>query len=88
MWLEARAHAHFVTTEIPKSQFKAKALEYVRQVETSGEPLIITDHGHRNHEIRPYTPRERDPLEILRGSVPRYDHPSAPAGDEDWAALR
>lgn len=77
-----------MATEISKSQFEARALEYFRQVEASGEPLIITDHGRPHLEIRPYTPREREPLEILRGSVLRYDDPTAPVGDDDWAALR
>jgi prevent-host-death family protein len=31
--------------KISKSQFKAKALELFRQVEATGEPLIITDNG-------------------------------------------
>ncbi len=77
-----------MSTEISKSQFKAKALEYFRQVESTGVPLIITDHGRPNLELRPYTPKERDPLDVLRGSVLRYDEPTAPVGDADWDALR
>jgi antitoxin (DNA-binding transcriptional repressor) of toxin-antitoxin stability system len=33
---------------VSKSQFKARALEFFRQVETTGEPLIVTDHGEPN----------------------------------------
>ncbi len=73
---------------VSKSQFKAKALEYFRQVETSGEPLIVTDHGKPTLEIRRVASRERNPLDILRGSVLRYDDPFEPVGLQDWEALK
>jgi PHD/YefM family antitoxin component YafN of YafNO toxin-antitoxin module len=31
--------------QVSKSEFKAKALEYFRQIEGSGESVIVTDHG-------------------------------------------
>jgi antitoxin (DNA-binding transcriptional repressor) of toxin-antitoxin stability system len=74
--------------EISKSQFKAKALEYFRQIEASGEPLVVTDHGEPKLEVRRYQPQDRDPLARLRGSVLRYADPLAPVGDEDWDAAR
>lgn len=75
-------------TEISKSQFKAKALEFFRQVEASGEPLIITDHGQPKLEVRKLEERSRHPLDILRGSVLRFDHPTEPVADDDWEAAR
>jgi hypothetical protein len=30
---------------VSKSEFKAKALEFFRQIESSGESMIVTDHG-------------------------------------------
>jgi PHD/YefM family antitoxin component YafN of YafNO toxin-antitoxin module len=77
-----------MTTHVSKSQFKAKALEYFRQVETSGEPIIVTDHGKPALEIRRVAGKERDPLEILKGSVLRYDDPFEPVGLEDWEVLK
>jgi PHD/YefM family antitoxin component YafN of YafNO toxin-antitoxin module len=77
-----------MTTHVSKSQFKAKALEYFRQVETSGEPIIVTDHGKPALEIRRVAEKERDPFEILRGSVLRYDEPFEPVGVEDWEVLK
>ncbi|MDD2742137.1 MAG: type II toxin-antitoxin system Phd/YefM family antitoxin [Rhodocyclaceae bacterium] len=74
-------------TEVSKSQFKAKALEYFRQVEASGESLVITDHGQPKLEVRPYQTDARDPLDVLRGSVLRFDQPMAPVAEDDWAAL-
>lgn len=73
--------------QVSKSQFKAKALEFFRQVESSGESLVVTDHGQPKLEVRPYKPTTRNPLDVLRGSVLRYDHPFAPAAEEDWEVL-
>jgi antitoxin (DNA-binding transcriptional repressor) of toxin-antitoxin stability system len=77
-----------MTAHISKSRFKAKALEYFRQIETTGEPVIITDNGKPTLEIRPVAPDKRDPFEILKGSVLRYDDPFEPVGLEDWEALK
>jgi antitoxin (DNA-binding transcriptional repressor) of toxin-antitoxin stability system len=75
--------------QVSKSRFKAQALELFRQVEASGEPLVITDHGKPTLEVRPYRPVRPDanPLEELRGSVLRFDDPFAPVGENDWEAL-
>ena len=76
-----------MSIQVSKSQFKAKALEYFRQVEASGESVVVTDHGQPTLEVRPYRPLTRNPLEILRGTVRRYDDPLAPVGEEHWEAL-
>ncbi|MFL9866969.1 type II toxin-antitoxin system Phd/YefM family antitoxin [Paraburkholderia fungorum] len=73
---------------VSKSEFKAKALELFRQVEASGESLIVTDHGRPALEVRPYRGVERSPLDVLRGSVVRYDNPIAPVGEDDWEATQ
>ena len=75
--------------QVSKSRFKAQALELFRQVEASGEPLVITDHGRPTLEVRPYRPVRPDanPLEELRGSVLRFDDPFAPVGENDWEVL-
>lgn len=78
-----------MSIQVSKSQFKARALEFFRQVETSGETVVITDRGQPRLEIRPFTRPARDnPLDILRGSVRRYDDPAAPVAEDDWDALR
>jgi hypothetical protein len=74
--------------KVSKSQFKAKALELFRQVEASGEPLVVTDRGEPKLEVRRYRATKRKPLAILRGSVLRYDNPTAPVGEEDWDAAK
>lgn len=73
--------------QISKSEFKAKALEFFRQVEFSGTPIIVTDHGKPSIEIRPYHAIERSPLEILKASVTEYIDPTEAVGEEDWEAL-
>lgn len=71
--------------QISKTHFKAKALEFFRQIETSGESVVITDHGKPALEIRPYRNVDRDPRDTLQGSVIRYDDPTAPV-DVEWEA--
>lgn len=76
-----------MSLQVSKSQFKAKALEFFRQVESSGESVVVTDHGQPKLEVRPYKPAAHNPLEVLRGSVLRYDQPLAPVAEEDWEVL-
>jgi len=76
--------------QVSKSHFKAHALELFRQVEASGQPLVVTDHGRPSIEVRPYRPPESsitDPLEALRGSVLRFEDPFTPVAEGDWDAL-
>jgi antitoxin (DNA-binding transcriptional repressor) of toxin-antitoxin stability system len=73
---------------VSKSEFKARALEYFRLVETSGESLIVTDHGKPALEIRPYRSPESRPLDLSRGSVLRYANPADPIAEDDWDASR
>ncbi len=77
-----------MTSSVSKSQFKAKALEFFRQVEATGKPIVITDNGRPTLEIRRYQQPIRDPLDMLRGSVLRYDDPTGPVAEEDWDVLR
>lgn len=73
--------------QVSKSKFKAHALELFRQVETSGETIIVTDHGAPAVIVRKYTAAPADAHAKLKGSVLRYDHPFAPVGEGDWHAL-
>ncbi len=73
--------------EIPKSQFKAKALELLRRVEATGDPIVVTDKGRPTVEVRRYRADQRTPLERLAGSVVDYQAPTEPVGENDWEAL-
>jgi prevent-host-death family protein len=71
---------------ISKSRFKPRALEYVRAVQESGVPLVITEHGRPVLRIVPYRLAPRADIEALRGSILRYDDPIEPVGAVDWEA--
>lgn len=72
---------------ITKSRFKARALEYFRQVETSGQSVVVTDRGQPTVEVRRYRGDHRSPLERLRGSVVEFKDPTEPVAVDDWAML-
>ncbi len=74
--------------QVSKSQFKAKALEYFRQVEASGESVVVTDHGEPKLEVRRFRNSNRQPLELLRGTVLRFDQPTEPVAEHDWEAAK
>ena len=75
-------------TEVSKSQFKAKALEILRRVEATGEPVLVTDHGKPTIEVRRHRSLARSPLDLLRGSVVDYLDPTEPVGEQDWETLK
>ena len=74
--------------QVSKTEFKAKALEYFRQVESSGNAVVVTDHGKPTLEVRPYRSKDRKPLDVLRGSVIQYVNPTEPVGENDWDAAQ
>ncbi|SPJ16372.1 conserved hypothetical protein [Burkholderiales bacterium] len=73
---------------VSKSEFKAKALEYFRGIETSGQSVVVTDHGRPTLEVRPYRGVNRNPLDVLRASVVRYDNATDPVAEEEWEAAQ
>lgn len=72
---------------VTKSQFKARALEYFRQIETSGQSVVITDRGKPTVEIRRFRNDHRSALERLKGSVVEFREPTQPVAVEDWDVL-
>ncbi|HEV2358849.1 MAG TPA: type II toxin-antitoxin system Phd/YefM family antitoxin [bacterium] len=73
---------------VSKSRFKSHALEYFRQVEQSGEPLIVTDHGRPVIKVTSYRPDADELLRALRGSVIAYREPTEPVDAEEWETLK
>jgi len=73
---------------VSKSRFKPKALQYFRDVQTSGQELIITDHGKPVLKIVPYHEDTQIILKELQNSVKRYDDPTEPVALDDWEALQ
>ena len=72
---------------ISKSEFKAKALEYLRRVEATGEELVVTDRGRPVIRILPVSRTAPDARARLRGAVLKYDDPTEPVAVEDWELL-
>jgi antitoxin (DNA-binding transcriptional repressor) of toxin-antitoxin stability system len=50
---------------ISKGKLKSKMLEYFREVERTGEPLIVTDHGRHVLEVRPVARKKLSMSEAL-----------------------
>jgi prevent-host-death family protein len=71
-------------TFVSKSRFKARALEFFRHVERTGQPIIITDHGTPVLKVMPYREDPDAALRVLRESVIEYHAPTKPVGEEDW----
>ena len=71
---------------VSKSAFKVKASEYLREVESTGKELVITDHGKPVFKIVPYAHDPAEALQALRGTVLRYDDPLEPVDlqDGEW----
>ena len=66
-------------------EFRARARELFRHIEATAESIVVTDHGESVLEIRPCRDgMKRDPLDVLRGSVLRFDHPLSPVGADAW----
>lgn len=69
--------------EISKSKFKAHALEIMRDVELTGDEVVITSHGKPALIVKKFK-QKISPLEKLRGSVVKYSSPTTPISEDDW----
>ncbi|NKB69367.1 MAG: type II toxin-antitoxin system Phd/YefM family antitoxin [Candidatus Latescibacteria bacterium] len=69
------------------SQFKAKCLSLLQDLNETNEPLIITKYGKPFAEVRPCAKDLQSALEKFRGSVVAQDDLVSPI-DEDWEAAR
>jgi prevent-host-death family protein len=72
---------------VSKSRFKAKALEYFREVEGGGGEIVITDHGRPVLKLVRYRLDADSADSSLRDTVLRYDDPTLPVAEEDWESL-
>jgi len=76
-----------MNTSVSKSQFKPKALEYLRLVEQLKQPLVITHGGKPVVRILPYVDDRKQALKSLKGTVVSYTDPLKPVAQTDWEAL-
>ena len=81
---------------VSKGKLKAKMLEYFREVERTGVPLIVTDHGREVLEIRPVVKKGMTTAEVLKWyrsgpgvtALPGAEEMMKPIPAEEWEALR
>lgn len=73
-----------MSNQVSKAVFKARVLELLRQVEATGESLVVTHRGRPVVEVRPFAVPDADPLAQLRGSVIAYADPTLPIGADEW----
>lgn len=72
---------------VSKSQFKPKALEYLRLVEQLKQPLVITHGGKPVVRIVPYLSDQQQIQKSLKGTVVSYADPLEPIAQPNWEAL-
>ncbi len=82
---------------VSKSKLKARMLEYFREVERTGEPLVVTDHGREVLEVWPVGRKSMTTEEVLAwyrsgpgegcANIPT-DEILAPVPVGEWEALR
>jgi len=73
---------------ISKSRIKPSLLKIFRDIEKTGEEVIVTDQGKPVLKISRYTENAGDRLSMLRDTVLKYDDPTGPVGLDDWDALK
>ena len=83
---------------VSKGRLKAKMLAYFREVEATGEPLLVTDHGRETLEVRPIAAKlnSTNPfLEAYRAAdgkgmvqFPKEADLLEPVAEGDWEALK
>lgn len=75
---------------VSASEFKATCLELLRNVEASGEPIVITKHGRPIAEVRaPQSKRARSPFGCMMGRTKLLGDVLSPAVSADaWEVLK
>ena len=72
---------------IKASEFKAKCLALLDEVERTGETLVITKKGKPVAEVAPHKPANRSPFGVWKGQVEILGDIISPI-DVEWEALK
>jgi prevent-host-death family protein len=72
---------------IKASEFKAKCLAVIDQVERTRETVVITKRGRPVAELRPHRSKKGNLLGILKGEVEIVGDIISPI-DVEWEALK
>lgn len=77
-----------VMLTVSKAKLKAGLLGYLRQLEKTRNPIVITHQGKPVAKIICYSEKADEALKSLRGSVKFLKDPTEPVGKDDWEALK
>ena len=66
--------------QISKSAFKARMLEIMRDIERTGEEVVVTDHGKPTIVVRPYESKRGvdEAFRDLHGTLVLHEDPDTP----------
>lgn len=71
------------------SKFKSECLSLLRNMQQTGEPLLITKHGKPLARVTPPSEQTQRKLGTLKDKIEILDDIISPAGsEEDWEVLR
>jgi prevent-host-death family protein len=73
---------------IKASEFKAKCLALMDEVERTREGVVITKNGRPVAELVPHRPKKRTARGIWKGKVFITGDIISPIDDAEWDALR
>ncbi|MBB5191723.1 putative nicotinamide N-methyase [Silvimonas terrae] len=73
-----------MSKSVSRSVFKAKALAFFRQIEVTGEPVVVISPGRPSLEVRLYRSGDQHPFDQLRASLLRHASPLDAAAEGDW----
>lgn len=62
-----------MTTEIKASEFKAKCLQLLDEVQSTGDEIIITKHGRPVGKLTAFRPRPQSPFGLHQGRIHARD---------------
>ena len=89
--IDKNIHAEASVKTIAATEFKAKCLRVIREMEKDHEPVTITRCGQPVAMLTPYPQTNETPSIIgaMRGSVIFYNEPFEPAAEPSgWTACR
>lgn len=74
---------------VSASEFKAKCLRLIDEMQADGVPITITKRGKVVAEVKPKAEGPRQSvIGMLRSPEYRFDDPFSPAWDQPWDAER
>ncbi len=87
-----RVEKQMTARQIPATEFKAKCLRIIKEMNRDGQPVTITNRGRPVAVLSPMPAADEKPpafIGMMRGTVLEYEDPFEPAAfPSDWSALR